>query len=490
MHRFGLIVALLASGCIERTASGDDPEVIDGGQDAQVIDAATAPEPEPDALPEPEPDAPPEPDMPPEPDCEAACERVAQCFNAECTGSPYGDLGAACLQTCADLGAAEFEAQFVCTQGLTESIVPGLAEACLDPEFVADCSFVGPGLTGSGDPAENARRTAAEFDMAKPLLREVYDKVLYAADAPTRAALNAATDWLLADIRVCEFGCFASDIDGVLDAIERTATLLDGQPTHAAQQLNQCLSIVAKRMGWLQYGFTAEVCGGAHGAARAVARLAGSLDATPRDMLCVTRNAHDLCQARYLDVEPLAEPNRCPTCTVGFGETMCEVPPNDTCSAAGECLCTAIGIEGEACELQAFGPRGAIAFGEACGQSDLIGPVVAAGGFDDGNLDRTSSAGCDLMPAVLEDRQCEPQAVCRRCQQADVVPAGRCEPGRAECEVYVECGRRFITVSPECRAATPLCPAGWETVEVCLDDLPCEPGSACGVTVQCQPERP
>ncbi|MGK0362556.1 MAG: hypothetical protein ACI9U2_004877, partial [Bradymonadia bacterium] len=324
VQQLALVCGAPAPVCVRACAVDADCGAGDFECSVGVCIAADLPEPEPDAPPEPEPDA------PPEPGCEAACERVEQCFAAECTGSPYGDLGAACLQTCADLGAAEFEAQFVCTQGLTEPIVPGLAEACVDPEFVADCSMVGSALTGGGDPFENARRTADELDMHKPRLRAVYDKVLYATDAPTGAVLDDLSDWLLSDRRVCEFGCTAPEVDATLSAIELTASYLATQPSHAAQQLTHCLSIVARRFGWVQYGFTASVCGDTHGSSRAVARLAQSLDASAADMLCVTRNAYELCQTRYLGAESLVEPGRCSTCTVGFGESTYKVPTRDT----------------------------------------------------------------------------------------------------------------------------------------------------------------
>jgi hypothetical protein len=195
-----------------------------------------------------------------------------------------------------------------------------------------------------------------------------------------------------------------------------------------------------------------------------------------------------MCQARYLGAMPLTEQGRCPTCTAQFGDERCELSSSDTCGAAGVCFCRAMGVEGDVCEAILYEPRGAINFGEACEETPLMSTALT-GPFDTRQLQISASAGCGLMPAVLDARPCgspiEPS--CDGCSTFD---DSQCEPGHPGCEVIVACDARKVSTTSTCEALGGLCAEGWEPVGVCADDLPCEPARECGIALSCQPVRP
>lgn len=93
-------------------------------------------------------------------------------------------------------------------------------------------------------------------------------------------------------------------------------------------------------------------------------------------------------------------------------------------------------------------------------------------------------------PAILEERQCQPQAECRNCGGFLFVSADRCEPGNPNCEVHIECGRTFVAIEAGCFIMPGVCDDGWEVVDERVDGLPCQAYPVCGTLARCQPEQP
>ena len=423
--------------------------------------------------------------------CAEICDDFAGCFDEICGRATPDALTAECRMTCDLLGPAEWGIGLR-TCDTVELIMrdswPNAGAACW-PEPDLACAVP---VLFAGDPVAQAGVITAAIQALAPALEDALAALGADTSPADAAAIRDALGAIATGAPICDADCDPIALDAALDAVERAARLLEALLDESAQAsiLFGCMGDVARGLGSAQWLSVAATCGAQHPTARLLGQQFSEDVADPLDMLCLTRNAYDLCQARYLGVDPLAEPDRCPTCTVGFGETMCDVPARDTCGVAGECLCAAIGLQGEACEFQAFGPRGAIAFGEACGQSDAIGPVLAAGGFDDGGLDPTASAGCDLMPAVLESRTCGGPgwAGCDHCYIAP--PGATCEPGNPGCAVYIDCEQRIVATTEACEVQDGrVCPEGWAPTAVCLDDRPCEP-MGCGTGASCQPERP
>lgn len=337
-----------------------------------------------------------------------------------------------------------------------------------------------------------ALETAADITALQPQARAAIDAIRVELAGQDVGDLVARAE-VLTTRPICDRQCDEVALDVALSDLERLKgalqPLIDASAT--AADVAACVDVLGRRVAGLQGHFTAAYCGDTHPTAELVQALIDpDSGASINALLCATRNAHDLCQARYLGAAPLSEPGRCPACTVQFGETACAIPPTDPCGAAGECLCAAADIDGEDCEFVAFGPRGAIAFGEACGGSDTIGRAMSVEGFDDRGLAPSASPACDLMPAVLEERQCEPQAECQTCNGYLPVPAQACEPGNNNCEVHIECGQRFVAIEPGCFIVPGLCPDDWDAVDACADGQPCEHQRICGTVVACQPSAP
>jgi hypothetical protein len=363
----------------------------------------------------------------------------------------------------------------MCVSDAAVSQVSALVQACEAVE-----------LRLSGSPLGNAEAVLAQYDALGPQFQLTLGRVADGLGVDEGAALLSAGA-VLTQTQSCGQRCAPPDLDAILSRLELLGRELAPLAGDDARELRICVDSLARRVGALQFGFVAAICGDGHSTARLVRQWADTTESSPLDQLCATRAAHDACQVQYRGVPELAEPGRCPPCTVEFADTQCAPSTADSCGLTGECLCEAAGLEGEECEGLVFGPRGAIAFGETCVAAASMSAAVE-GAFDDQGLSREASVGCALVPAVLESRLCDPDP-CVDCE-ADLGWAS-CEPGHAGCEVRLGCaGARAVVPTAACDALGGLCAEGWTPVETCIDDRPCEPARACGINAMCQPAQP
>lgn len=411
--------------------------------------------------------------------CEVAERPV--CAPLEQIALACGEQISACVRECEvprDCGSSGFDCRSgVCVSDQVEPapMISALTQACAAVE-----------LRFLGNRIANAEIVLAQYDALQPQFQAALGRVVDTLDAEEGASLLAANTALTRS-RSCGLRCGPPELDAMLSQLEILGGELAPLASQDADELQTCIDSLARRIGALQFGLVAAICGDGHSTARLVRQWAETPDSTPLEQLCATRAAHDACQVPYRNVPPLTEAGRCPSCTVEFEDTQCALSPADSCGTAGECLCEAAGLEGQECEGLVFGPRGAIAFGEACEAAVSMGSAVDDA-FDDQGLAREASAGCALLPAVLESRLCNPDP-CADCE-SDLSWAS-CEPGHSGCEIRLGCaGARFIAPTLACDALGGLCRDGWTPVETCVDDQPCEPARDCGIDAMCQPAQP
>lgn len=425
------------------------------------------------------------------PTCEGLCTDFAACFNERCEQAIPAAIAAECRMTCELEGAAAWSVGLrTCdnTIAFIRELWPNAAAACWPeveaPPLVQACE--GVGLRMLGDPVANAEALDAEYAALRPLFLQAFEDL---RDEIGAVRVDALMHRPLTELSVCDAGCDGRQVSDLLTLLGVLSVQLEALESQSptVRSLENCTHTLARRLSGLMYGFVATACGDEHSASVAVRQWIEAEDATLLDLSCVTHNAYNMCQVRYLDGLPLPPAEYCSACTVQFGQTQCELPLTDPCGAAGECLCEATEVEGEACEFGAFGPRGAIAFGEACDSVPLMSTVMAEP-FDARGLETSASPNCAWMPAVLDQRGCEGREVnCENCLDFPV----QCEPGHPGCEVLIQCDERRVFPTQVCQEAGGLCAVGWEPTQVCIDDRPCEPARDCGIPdLWCQPVRP